>query len=107
MCSFLLWKNVYIYKETGVLGETNLDIKILQVCYDINNDDYFKKKTYFLNIRVNVIPKKMSEVCGLSGSIARPPLPLPRFAHELLNQLTIIRLFIMSKLFYFWPSVAK
>lgn len=44
MCSFLLRKNVYIYKETGVLGETNLDIKILQVCYEINNDDYFKKK---------------------------------------------------------------
>lgn len=107
MCSFLLRKNVYIYKETGVLGETNLDIKILQVCYDINNDDYFKKKPYFLNIRVNVIPKKMSEVCRLCGSIARPPLPLPRFAHELLNPLTIIGLFIMSKLFYFWPSVAK
>lgn len=100
MCSFLLRKNVYIYKETGVLGETNLDIKILQVCYDINNDDYFKKNPYFLNIRVNVIPKKMSEVCGLCGSIARPPLPLPRFAHELLNPLTIIGLFI-------WPSVAK
>lgn len=23
---FLLRKNIYIYKETGVLGETNLDI---------------------------------------------------------------------------------
>lgn len=77
MCSFFLRKNVYIYKETGVLGETNLDIKILQVCYDINNDDYFKKNPYFLNIRVNVIPKKMSEVCGLCGSIARPPPPPP------------------------------
>lgn len=34
-------------------------------------------------------------------------LPLPRFAYELLNPLTIIGLFIMSKLFYFWPSVAE
>lgn len=35
------------------------------------------------------------------------PSPLPRFAHELLNLLTIIGLFIMSELYYFWPSVPK
>lgn len=107
MCSFLLRKNVYIYKETGVLGETNLDIKILQVCYDINNDDYFKKKTLLFEYTGKCDTKENERSMRIKRFYSPTTPPLPRFAHELLNPLTIIGLFIMSKLFYFWPSVAK
>lgn len=74
-CSFLLRKNIYIYKETGVLGETNLDINCTVMISIMMIIFFYQKTLTFLIIRKNVnIPKKVSEVCGLSGSIARPPL---------------------------------
>lgn len=74
MCSILLRKNIYIYKETGVLGESNLDINCTVMISIIMI--ILKKTPYFLNIRKNVnIPKKVSEICGLSGSTTRQPLP--------------------------------
>lgn len=103
---FLFTKKKYLHiQRDWCIGWNKPRYKLY--CYDINNDDYFfyQKTLTFLIIRKNVnIPKKVSEVCGLSGSITRPPLSP---AHELLNLLTIIGLFILSKLFYFWPSVAK
>lgn len=107
-CSFLLRKNIYIYKETGVLGETNLDINCT-VMISIMMIIFFYQNPYFFDYTKKCEYTKESERSMRIKRFYSPttPFPVPRFAHELLNLLTIIGLFILSKLFYFWPSVAK